>query len=225
MRILPIIAALVALVVLAILIHLSGNPDRTPAIVWGGLVGVGMMLLWLYRQRQVRLQLFNQVLRRDPAAIVVFGRLARTSPTPSIEAGFRTTLLGGRGHWEVALSFRAGSFEIWAWDGRTPRRASSARLSAITALKATDAHGQDDLRPSIRMDWWEKEALTWIELEPQNPRGLYSLHLDDDSRNRLVVSLRRHIYNGSETGRSMKKEDDAVQTPGQLAGEENRDTP
>lgn len=225
MRFVPMVAALGALVILAVLTHLSGDHDSTLPIISGGLGGVAILMLSLHVQRHSRMRLVNQVLRRDPAAIVVFGRLARTSPTPAIEAGFRTTLFGGRGHWEVALSFRARSFEIWAWDGRTPRRASRARLSAITALTATDAHGQEDLRPSIRMDWRANEALTWIELEPQNPRGFYTLHLHDEAKNRLLVSLRRHIYDGSQPGRSMKKKDDAVRRPGQLAGEENRGTP
>ncbi|MGO4104773.1 hypothetical protein AB4Y63_12525 [Leifsonia sp. YAF41] len=115
-------------------------------------------------QRRILGEMRTAILRQDPSATVVLGQLARTSPAPATIAGFRRSPSLNRSIWQAGVSIRDTSLETWAWDGRTPRRASRIPRSSITSVTIGPAHGMTRLHDCLRIEWVDHETTRWIEL-------------------------------------------------------------
>ncbi|TFB98874.1 MULTISPECIES: hypothetical protein [unclassified Cryobacterium] len=153
-----IVAILLILVAVDAVLMMVG-PFLGRGYVVSVIAGAVLVVAGMLYQRRVMNELRAAMLRADPGARVILGQLTRTSPTPASIAGFHKSSSINRSSWQVGVSIRANSMETWAWDSRTPRRASRISRSVITSV--TIDSGYVDF---LRIEWTERGTTQWIEL-------------------------------------------------------------
>jgi len=128
------------------------------------IAGAALALAGGLYQRRVMNELRAAMLRVDPGARVILGQLTRTSPSPAAIAGFHQSSSISRNSWQVGVSIRANSMETWAWDSRTPRRASRISRSVITSVTIDSGYVMSWPRDCLRIEWMDRGTTQWIEL-------------------------------------------------------------
>ncbi|WBM79277.1 hypothetical protein KIV56_12580 [Cryobacterium breve] len=122
-------------------------------------------IIWLHQWR-VMAEMRTAMLQVDPGSTVILGQLARTSPSPAMIAGFHASSSITKSTWQMGISIRANSVEMWAWDSRTPRRAVRISRALIRSVTIDWDYVMNRPRDCVRIEWTDHGTTQWIKFAP-----------------------------------------------------------
>jgi hypothetical protein len=144
----------------------------------------------LLHQWHVMTEMRTAMLQVDPGATVVLGQLARTSPSPAMIAGFHASSSITKSTWQMGISIRASSVEMWAWDSRTPRRAVRLPRSSIKSVTVDWDYVMTRPRDCLRLEWTNHGTTQWIKFAPIDVEQTLLGFMKDAALEQVAAELR-----------------------------------
>ncbi|WBM79270.1 hypothetical protein KIV56_12535 [Cryobacterium breve] len=163
------------------------------------LIGVAALsCIVLFNQWHVMTEMRTAMCQVDPGATVILGQLARTSPSPAMIAGFHASSSTTKSTWQMGISIRTNSVEMWAWDSRTPRRAVRIARSSIRSVTIDWDYVMTLPRDCLRIEWTDHGTTQWIKFAPIDVDRTLLGFMKDAALEQVAAEL-RNATTGSRT--------------------------